>query len=617
MTPRRRTFIPLALVLVSLASLILVPFLVQRSVDELRREITHVAEPARALVTEIQLVLALEVAGARAFLLTGDSRYAVAHEAARVARTQAIARLLPLTRRLGPRPHGAAVELVDALRPADAGLDSLFAGRLSAAQYVERLSGQQASFERATASAVHLDREIGREVAERLELIRVRERFGTVLTALLVLLASVAALLVAHLGREYRLLAARRDAQARRQEALRGAAEALSAATSVPEAVRTIAERAVSLTRARGAYVERLEAPAPGGEMEVVAVAGDGVPPLGTRVPYPGSLSAEIIGSGEATVMMEVGAIGERMAPYLRETCRGCSGLVVPLTSEGSVLGALVLLRGAEQRRFTADEAASVRGLADLASAALRRVLLLEQIDRERRSRLALLQSTEEAICEVDAEGRFTFVNRAAARILGYAPEEMLGRDAHALVHATRPDGSPYPVQECPISRAALAGRSVRADTEMLWRKDGTLFPVEYSSSPIIADGEVRGAVVVFTDITERKRIEAERAALLAREREARGEAERRAREEEALRRATEAMTAAYTVEETLRRIAESALDATAADGAFVERLDETQRWLVVLAAAGELTPKVGTRLPYERSFGERVIERGEPLVIG
>jgi signal transduction histidine kinase len=103
---------------------------------------------------------------------------------------------------------------------------------------------------------------------------------------------------------------------------------------------------------------------------------------------------------------------------------------------------------------------------------------------------------------------------------------------------------------------------------------------------------------------------------LVERERAARAESERRAREEAALRHAAEAVTAAFTVEEVIRRIAESALIATNADGAFVKRIDPDLDEVRVVAVAGQATPPLNTRAPYVGSFTERVTEGGEPLEI-
>ena len=119
-----------------------------------------------------------------------------------------------------------------------------------------------------------------------------------------------------------------------------------------------------------------------------------------------------------------------------------------------------------------------------------------------------LMESTDEGIYGIDRRGKCTFVNRSAARMLGYDPDELLGKRMHRLVHHTRADGSPYPEEECPIYGAFEENRGTRVDTEVFWRRDGTPIPVEYSSYPIVRDRIVEGAIVTFTDITERKRTE-------------------------------------------------------------------------------------------------------------
>lgn len=125
----------------------------------------------------------------------------------------------------------------------------------------------------------------------------------------------------------------------------------------------------------------------------------------------------------------------------------------------------------------------------------------------------SILESAGDGICGIDLEGRFTFVNRSAAASLGYSPEEMQGKDAHALVQHSRADGSPYPPQESPIlarlKSASLTGEGgTRIQNEVFWRKDGTSFPVEYTVCPLLNDGRVEGVVVAFEDVTERRRLD-------------------------------------------------------------------------------------------------------------
>ena len=130
-------------------------------------------------------------------------------------------------------------------------------------------------------------------------------------------------------------------------------------------------------------------------------------------------------------------------------------------------------------------------------------------LDSEERIRL-ILDSASEAICGCDSQGTCLFSNPSAARILGYDdPAELIGKNLHALEHHTRKDGTPYPIEECPIYIGFQKNENVHRDDEVYWRKDGTSFPVEFWSHLIIREGKTLGAVITFIDITERKRAEA------------------------------------------------------------------------------------------------------------
>ena len=128
----------------------------------------------------------------------------------------------------------------------------------------------------------------------------------------------------------------------------------------------------------------------------------------------------------------------------------------------------------------------------------------------EERVRL-ILDSAAEGIFGCDPEGTCLFCNRAAVRLLGYdEPSELLGKNMHALEHHTHKDGTPFPIDECPIYIGFHENRGVYIDDDIFWKKDGTNFPVEYWSHPMVRDGKTVGAVITFFDITERKKAEEE-----------------------------------------------------------------------------------------------------------
>ena len=130
---------------------------------------------------------------------------------------------------------------------------------------------------------------------------------------------------------------------------------------------------------------------------------------------------------------------------------------------------------------------------------------------REREGRIrALLDSTAEAILGEDLKGNCTFCNPAAVRLLGYeASTSLLGKNLHATMHHTRPDGTPLSIEDCQLHGAGQAGQASHGDNVLFWRKDGASFPAECWSHPLFDGEKLTGSVVTFFDISERNRAEA------------------------------------------------------------------------------------------------------------
>jgi PAS domain S-box-containing protein len=135
-------------------------------------------------------------------------------------------------------------------------------------------------------------------------------------------------------------------------------------------------------------------------------------------------------------------------------------------------------------------------------------IAIMDARRKERFSRL-LLDSTAEAIYGLDTHGNCTFCNPSCLRILGFKDEkELLGRNMHELIHRSRPDGSPAPIEECSIYRVYRTGIGQHRDDKVFYRADGSSLQVEYWSYPVFEDDTVIGAVVTFIDITKRKKDE-------------------------------------------------------------------------------------------------------------
>lgn len=124
-----------------------------------------------------------------------------------------------------------------------------------------------------------------------------------------------------------------------------------------------------------------------------------------------------------------------------------------------------------------------------------------ELLDTEARA-THIVQSSAAGLFGVDTQGIITFVNPAACDMLGYPADKMIGTSGHTLFHHSRPDGSPYPLADCPSHGALVSGSKLRVDDEVYWHADGHAIPVMYEVHPIVQRGDVTGAVISFVDMS-------------------------------------------------------------------------------------------------------------------
>ncbi|MFY9935360.1 MAG: PAS domain S-box protein, partial [Silvibacterium sp.] len=178
--------------------------------------------------------------------------------------------------------------------------------------------------------------------------------------------------------------------------------------------------------------------------------------------------------------------------------------MVAPLVALGRSLSDLLARKPGIEIGFQEDRSE----IGDIARSLESYKGLQEERNRVTQQMQLLLEFAGQGIYGMDLQGNCTFINRATCELIGYRAEEVLGRKTHDLMHHHKPDGSVYPIDECPVYRACKKGESCCTNAEVIWRRDGTPVPVEYSSFPILEGGKVTGAVVTVVDITERKRAE-------------------------------------------------------------------------------------------------------------
>ncbi|PMB43015.1 histidine kinase [Fischerella thermalis CCMEE 5205] len=132
------------------------------------------------------------------------------------------------------------------------------------------------------------------------------------------------------------------------------------------------------------------------------------------------------------------------------------------------------------------------------------------QASLERLSRQSelILNSAGEGIYGLNCQGKITFVNPAAARMLGYGVKELINQFMHEVVKHSKPDGVRYFLEDNPIYATLQNGTVQHVTDDIFYRRDGSKFPVEYVSTPIREQKKIVGAVVIFKDITERQIIE-------------------------------------------------------------------------------------------------------------
>ena len=116
-----------------------------------------------------------------------------------------------------------------------------------------------------------------------------------------------------------------------------------------------------------------------------------------------------------------------------------------------------------------------------------------------------MTDSIGEGMCTLDLDGRLVYMNEAAEHILGWTADELMGKVLHDRVHHVHASAAPFPIEDCPVVRTPGGDEVVRVDDDAFVRRDGTSVPVEYSATAFETPEGIRGTVLLFADISERK----------------------------------------------------------------------------------------------------------------
>lgn len=294
----------------------------------------------------------------------------------------------------------------------------------------------------------------------------------------------------------------------------------LSEALELEDLLREIATAAVKITRAVVSSV--WIADEAGQTLKIAAFSDDG---LGKQQEFRQAAYGEgaagwVVLHRTALHVDDVFADGRTRGLDWWRTHNLRSSYTVPILDGGAVVGALSI-NGRDAIQLGDDTRELLAGLLAQAAAAIRHAALYREIavtnrslEQEVRRNELLLNSVADGVFGVDDQGRVTFINPAATRMLGYSAADLLGEDAHDRLHHNAQSVRAPAVAPCPTAVALREGRVYRSSDDTLRRRDGQRVPVEFVVTPLQQDGMKRGAVVTFRDISRQQEAERQRRAL-------------------------------------------------------------------------------------------------------
>ncbi len=218
-----------------------------------------------------------------------------------------------------------------------------------------------------------------------------------------------------------------------------------------------------------------------------------------TNVTSPRAISAALMEHAENPAL-------RRILPGLQQVLGINAARLVPIRSHGEQVG-LVLFTS--HRDITRRQRERAKGIIDSVADLLRRTIARDERRQLQRQTAAILSSVQDGVLGLDTEGRLTFVNNSAARLLGWQSERVVGRTLLDLDTLPRSPSGQGGTDQDPIARAILSSQRLHQQEAVLRHRDGTELQVSFSVSPLEEDAEIRGVVLTFADISGRKRTEA------------------------------------------------------------------------------------------------------------
>jgi PAS domain S-box-containing protein len=599
------TGLAFAFVVFALAALFVVPPWILREVEAHRHRIEFEAEPARTHIRQTKTEIGRAAAALRSYLLTRDARFAQSFREARGRYQQSLAELGSMIDRFDPA-------VVEQFRRLEARLDRWHVRQDAVLAGAGTLGEEHQLFEEVLAEVSQLAELIVQEQTDRRAAIRDAERVQQTLLNLLAAIALLAALAVTWLGWRYRGLVLEAERGRLASESSRRRLGALL--WHNPDAAFELDVHGTIL-RVNPAAERLLHLPATelqGKSFLEIVTAAD-------RESVYASFHRTLGGEAQHYDAVVSCADGRQIAVAVTD---------IPIQVDGSVAGVYSILedvaaeREAQERfRFLAESGRTLAASLDYEQT-LRSV-----------ARLAVPHIADWCVIDVMEKGEIHRVGVAHVEpekealawdvVQRYPPDPDAPTGVAQVLRTGEPQLAPE-VSEEMLRRATQDEEHFRIIQELGLRS--------FMIVPMVTRGRTMGAITLISaesgrgfgaedlgfaeELATRAALAVANARLFRQAEQSRGEAERRARQEAALRSAAQAMTASFSVEEVIQRIAANAVEAANADGAFVKRVDIERNEVVVVATAGKLVPSVGSRGPFPGSHSEIVLASGEPLLV-